>query len=147
MRASNLCLLLILYSAVAVAICSALHNTKLQEGLSSFLSPEEVAGVKASGTFITQLPEQSRTELGRVFGKSYNTQFKVILGFTLFDFLIALALAVVRKRQGIFGKIPVRTLENEFTTTEHKSKQDKDPGVVAGVVENAQEASTREQHI
>ena len=131
-------LLLTLYSAVAVAICSALHNAKLRDGLSSFLSPEQVAGVKASGSYITQLPEESRIKLGRVFGRSYDTQFKVILGFTLFNFVIAAALAVVRKKQGIFGRIPVRTLENEFTTIEPKSKQE-DSKVVAGVVENAQE--------
>lgn len=107
-------------SAVAVAICSALHNSVLRDDLSAFLSPEQIAGVKASGSFIAQLPEQSRLELGRVFGRSYNKQFKVILGFTLLNFLVGIALAVVRKKKGIFGKMPVRTLENEFTKTEEK---------------------------
>ncbi|KAL1595646.1 hypothetical protein SLS60_009335 [Paraconiothyrium brasiliense] len=103
--------------AVAVAICSALHNSVLQDDLSVFLNPGQIAGVKASGTFIAQLPEESRLELGRVFGTSYNKQFKVILAFTLLNFLTAIALAIVRKRKDIFGKMPVRTLENEFTKT------------------------------
>ncbi|KAF1971396.1 MFS general substrate transporter [Bimuria novae-zelandiae CBS 107.79] len=107
----------ILNIAVAVAICSALHNTMLQNDLSTFLDPDQVAGVRASGTFIARLPEHSRIELGRLFGRSYNRQFKVILAFTLLNFLIAVVLAGVRRKQNIFGKIPVRTLENEFTKT------------------------------
>lgn len=48
----------------------------------------------------------------------------MILGFTLLNFLIAIVLAIVRKKKGIFGKIPVRTLENEFTTSEKKEEKE-----------------------
>lgn len=37
-----------------------------------------------------------------------------MLAFALLNFLVAIALAVIRKRTGTFGKMPVRT-ENEFT--------------------------------
>ena len=138
--------ILTLISAVAVAICSALHNSILRDALSAFLNPEQVAGVKASGTLTAQLPEKSRIELGRVFGRSYNKQFKVILAFTLLNFLVAIALAVVRKRKGIFGKAPVRKLENEFTKTGDKHENERSQEATPGVVEETQQTdSTADQ--
>lgn len=59
-----------------------------------------------------------------MFGRSYNRQFKVILGFTLLNFLVAAGLAVIRKRMGVFGKIPVRTMENEFTGKKDETVDD-----------------------
>ncbi|KAL5379079.1 hypothetical protein DPSP01_008712 [Paraphaeosphaeria sporulosa] len=117
--------------AVAVAICSALHNSVLHEDLSAFLNAEQIAGVKASGTFIARLPEATRIQLGRVFGRSYNKQFKVILAFALLNFLVAIALAVARKKKGIFGKMPIRTLENEFTKIDRKHEGEKEQAVTA----------------
>lgn len=69
-----------------------------------------------------------------MFGRSYNTQFKVVLGFTLLNFLVAIVLAVVRKRKGVFGKIPVRRLGNEFTGEGDKTEEEKESkeGVVEG---------------
>lgn len=121
--------------AVAVAICSALHNSVLQDDLSAVLDPEQIAGVKASGTFIARLPEQTRIELGGVFGRSYNKQFKVVLAFTLLNFLVAIVLAIARKKKGIFGKVPVRTLENEFTRPDRKHDGGKELAVTAGASE------------
>ena len=110
----------------------------LQDNLPKFLSPDQVAGAKTSGNFIAQLPEQSRFELGRVFGRSYNKQFKVILAFALLNFLVTIALAAVRKKKGIFGKTAVRNLENEFTRTGEREKQEKNSAVATGVVEEMQ---------
>jgi hypothetical protein len=138
--------MLTLTSAIAVAICSAMHNSVLQDDLSEFLSPEQIAGVKASASFIAQLPEKSRIKLGRVFGRSYNKQFKVILAFALLNFLVAIVLAVVRKRKGIFGKMPVRTLENEFTKASHKHEGETKHGVMTGSAEPTDtEATTHQQ--
>jgi hypothetical protein len=119
----------------------------LQDDLSEFLSPKQIASVKASGTFIAQLPENSRIELGRVFGRSYNKQFKVILAFALLNFLVAIALAIVRRRKGIFGKMPVRTLENEFTKAGHRHEGEKKRGVMTGSAELTQdtEATAHQQ--
>ncbi|KAJ4301148.1 hypothetical protein N0V90_003238 [Kalmusia sp. IMI 367209] len=126
--------------AAAVAICSALHNSALEHDLPTILSPEQVAGVKASGTFIAQLPEQSHLALGEVFGRSYNKQFKVILAFTLLNFLVVIVLAVVRKRKGIFGKMPVRTLQNEFTKPASSNAEgEKSDEVATGVVKETRE--------
>lgn len=100
--------------AVAVAICSALHHSVLQSGLSGFLSAEEVAHVQESSAYIAQLPQQARQELGRVFGRSYNKQFQVMLAFTLLNFLVGILLAIIRKRDGVFGAMPERKEGNEF---------------------------------
>ncbi|KAF2441244.1 MFS general substrate transporter [Karstenula rhodostoma CBS 690.94] len=134
--------------AVAVAICSTLHNSVLRDDLSVFLNAEQVAGVKASGAFIARLPEQARIELGRVFGRSYNKQFKVIMAFALLNFLVAIALAVVRKKNGIFGKMPVRTLENEFTKTDREHEGEKEQTAMAAAAESTQEteAPTQQQN-
>lgn len=100
--------------AVAVAICSALHHSVLRSKLPTFLSAEQIALVEDSAAYSGQLPSEVQTELGRVFGHSYNRQFQVILAFSCLNFVIAIALAIVRKKMGIFGVIPQRTQENEF---------------------------------
>lgn len=100
--------------AVAVAICSALHHSELDHKLATFLSPAQIEAAKDSSYYIAQLPQDIRMKLGRVFGKSYNKQFEVILGFALLNVLVVVALAFVRKKKGIFGILPERKEENEF---------------------------------
>ncbi|KAF2644251.1 hypothetical protein P280DRAFT_466911 [Massarina eburnea CBS 473.64] len=113
--------------AVAVAICSALHHNLLDDQLPTVLSPQQAAAVEESSVFINMLPEETREQLGRVFGKSYNRQFQVMIACALLNFLVAIALAVVRKRRGIFGTIPVRKEGNEFTKTVPKEGETHDP--------------------
>ena len=43
-----------------------------------------------------------------------NRQFQVMLAFTGLNVVIAVILAMVRKRSGLFGLIPERTEGNEF---------------------------------
>lgn len=111
--------------AVAIAICSALHHSVLQSDLAGFLDPGQIAAIEKSAASIAQLPEQNREMLGRVFGKSYNRQFQVTLAFSLLNFLIAIALIVVRKKKGIFGVIPVRKEENEFMKQAPENEEEK----------------------
>ncbi|KAF2655372.1 MFS general substrate transporter [Lophiostoma macrostomum CBS 122681] len=99
---------------VAVAICSALHHSTLQSKLSRFLAPEQIKLVEESSAYVAQLPLAAQKKVGEVFGQSYNRQFSVMLAFTCSNFLVAIVLAVVRRRRGIFGLVPVRKEENEF---------------------------------
>jgi len=100
--------------AIAVAICSALHHSMLQDKLADFLDSEQINAVEQSAAFIAQLPEQDQVKLGRVFGKSYNRQFQVTLAFAVLNVLVIVVLIVVRKKKGLFGVMPVRNEENEF---------------------------------
>jgi hypothetical protein len=99
---------------VAIAICSALHHSTLQNKLSRFLTPVQIKLVEESSAYAAQLPSSAQEEVGKAFGQSYNRQFQVMLAFTCLNFLVAILLAVVRKKRGIFGLVPVRKEENEF---------------------------------
>lgn len=99
---------------VGIAICSALHGSMLRKDLTSILNPEQVSLVESSNAYVGSLPVKTRERIGRVFGRSYNRQFQVMLAFSCLNIVIALILTVVRKRMGIFGKIPKRQLDNEF---------------------------------
>jgi hypothetical protein len=102
---------------VAVAICSAIHREYLKTRLSAFLSPAQLAAVQKSNGFISQLPEDTRHRIGSIFGESYNRQFQVMLAFAGLNVIITIALALVRKRLGIFGSMPQRQDPNELTKT------------------------------
>ncbi|KAF2185136.1 MFS general substrate transporter [Zopfia rhizophila CBS 207.26] len=99
---------------IAVAICSALQHSSLRTQLPSFLSLQQVSAVEDSITAIMSLPPEAQRRVGEVFAKSYNKQYKVMLAFTLLNFLAAVTLGVVRKRKGLFGVVPVRKEGNEF---------------------------------
>ncbi|KAI4659503.1 uncharacterized protein J4E79_006035 [Alternaria viburni] len=99
---------------VAVAICSAIHREHLNTGLSSFLSREEIREMQTSTSLIAHLPDAARDRVGVVFGNSYNRQFQVMLAFTGLNVIVAVILAIVRKRSGLFGLIPERKEGNEY---------------------------------
>jgi hypothetical protein len=108
---------------VAVAICSAVQREYLNNRLSAFLSPTELAAVQKSSGFISQLPDDTRHRIGSIFGKSYNRQFQVMLAFAGLNVIITIVLALVRKRMGIFGSMPQRQDTNELAKAkEHKTK-------------------------
>lgn len=46
---------------------------------------------------------------------SDNRQFQVMLAFTGLNIIVAVILAIVRKRSGLFGLIPERKEGNEYT--------------------------------
>ncbi|KAF2749613.1 MFS general substrate transporter [Sporormia fimetaria CBS 119925] len=91
---------------VAIAICSALHNSTLRSRLPEVLSPEQVSRIEDSREFIAMLPPRLQKEVGEVFAESYNRQFQVLLGCACASLLVAIALAVVRKRNGLLGRLP-----------------------------------------
>ena len=120
---------------VAVAICSAIHREHLDKKLSDFLSPEEIRGMQSSTSTIARLPADVRDRVGIVFGGSCkcplladvgihdmltslyvldNRQFQVTLAFTGLNVVVAVILAMVRKRSGLFGLTPKRKEGNEF---------------------------------
>jgi len=103
---------------IAVSLTAALHHSYLPTHLSTFLTPSEIAAVEKNSTTIATLPLSTQRHITETFGKSYNRQFQVMLGFACLNFVVAIVLAIVRKKKGIFGKVPVRTMENEFTRKE-----------------------------
>lgn len=109
---------------VGVAICSAIHREHLNNKLPEFLSPEQMVAVTASSSFIAQMPEDLRARVGTIFGDSFNRQFHVMLAFAGFNFIVVIILAIVRKKQGLFGAIPGRNENNEFMkATKNNSKE------------------------
>ena len=99
---------------VAVAICPALHREFLNDKLPELLSVEQIAAIGDSSGFVAHLPEQLRNRVGNVFGGSYNKQFQVMLAFAGLNLIVTIILAIVRKKLGVFGKIPGRKESNEF---------------------------------
>lgn len=90
---------------VAVAICSAIHNTVLEDKLPSILPAGQPSLIENFGK-LEGLPPGLKKQLGEVFGQSYNRQFQVILGFSLLNFVVAIVLLLVRKRMGVFNAVP-----------------------------------------
>ncbi|KAB2100782.1 hypothetical protein AG0111_0g10987 [Alternaria gaisen] len=99
---------------VAVAICSAIHREHLDKELSGFLSREELGEMQRSTSMVARLPDAVRDRVGVVFGGSYNKQFQVMIAFTGLNVIVAVILATVRKRSGLFGLSPRREEGNEF---------------------------------
>lgn len=53
-----------------------------------------------------------------------------MLGFAALNFIISIVLALVRKKMGLFGSVPVRREQNEFTQAAEGSSakpKEKDP--------------------
>jgi MFS family permease len=99
---------------VAVAICSALHREFLNDKLPELLYVDQIAAIGDSSGFVAHLPEQLRNRVGNVFGESYNKQFQIMLAFAGLNLIVTIILAIVRKKLGVFGKIPERKEGNEF---------------------------------
>ncbi|KAF2792728.1 MFS general substrate transporter [Melanomma pulvis-pyrius CBS 109.77] len=114
---------------VAIAICSALHHSVLRSKLPAFLTSEQIALVEETSAYAAKMPAETRKDLGEVFGDSYNKQFQVMLGFACLNLLVTIVLALVRKRQGIFGHMPVRKLENEFMKAAEEKKDEEEGNV------------------
>jgi MFS family permease len=93
---------------VAVAICSAIHREVLNDRLSAFLSPKEIGSVAASSGYVARLPQDTRERIGVIFGESYNRQFRIMVTFAGLNVVVAVGLALVRKRLGVFGQMPKR---------------------------------------
>jgi MFS family permease len=93
---------------VAVAICSAVHREVLNHRLKHFLSPGQIANVAASSGYVARLPVDVRERIGIVFGESYNRQFRIMVAFAGANVVVAIGLALVRKRLGVFGQMPSR---------------------------------------
>ncbi|KAI8935767.1 hypothetical protein NX059_007287 [Plenodomus lindquistii] len=102
---------------IAVAICSTVHQGRLNTGLPQFLSSQDVAAAKRSGEFVVHLPEDTRHIVGVIFGESYNRQFQVMLAFNGLNVVVIIALCILRKQLGIFGKLPDKQEDNEFVNS------------------------------
>lgn len=99
---------------VAIAICSAIHREFLNQRLPEILSQVQIAAVQKSSSYIAQLPKETRYRVGRVFGQSYNRQFQIMLAFAGLNIIVAIILAIVRKKKGLYGATAQRKEANEF---------------------------------
>lgn len=113
---------------VAVAICSAVHREYLNGALPAILSSEQIAQIGDSNGFVTHLPEPLKSDIGNIFGRSYNKQFHVMLAFTGLNVIVTIILALVRKRMGLFGMTPGRTESNEFMKAADNVEKDEEVG-------------------
>lgn len=84
----------------------------------------EITAVLRSSGYIAQLPEDTRTRIGKSFGGSYNKQFQIMLAFAGLNLVVTILLAFVRKRMGIFGTMPTRKEANEFTKDAEETTMD-----------------------
>jgi MFS family permease len=113
---------------VAVAICTAVHREYTADKLTEFLSPDQIASVQTSSAALTQMPEVLKNEVASIFGGSYNRQFLIMLAFTSLNLIVAVLLALVRKRMGIFGVMVERKEDNEFMkATTKAADEEKNP--------------------
>jgi hypothetical protein len=108
---------------IAIAVCSALHHSVLRSKLPAFLTPQQITAVEETSAYIAKMPADVKEEISRVFGRSYNKQFQIMLAFALLNVAVSCALALVRKRKGIYGMMPVRTIENEFMKKNEEEKE------------------------
>jgi hypothetical protein len=86
--------------------------------------------VLSSSSLIAQLPENVRDRIGIVFGNSYNRQFQVMIGFAGLNVFVAIILAVVRRRSGVFGITPERKEGNEFMEAAGERPREKEDELV-----------------
>ncbi|KAF2809906.1 MFS general substrate transporter [Mytilinidion resinicola] len=91
---------------IGVAICSALLHNNLHTELPTFLSPAETKALDESIASLVILSPDKRIRVGKIYGQSYNKQFQVMIAFAGANLLTSLALLWVRKREGIFNKMP-----------------------------------------
>ncbi|KAF2034646.1 putative MSF multidrug transporter [Setomelanomma holmii] len=113
---------------VAVAICSAIHREYLNKRLPEYLSPAQIIAVQRSSGSIAQLPEAIRDQVGHLFGRSYNRQFQIMLAFAGLNTIVAIILAIVRKKMGLYGVMPERKEANEFTKAAELNTVDAEAG-------------------
>lgn len=131
---------------VAVAICSAIQREYTNERLAHLLSPEQIHAAQASSSFIARLPEALRSEIGEIFGQSYNRQFQVMLAFSGLNVIVGIIIVVVRKRSGIFGNIPQRKESNEFMEAVKTEEQD-EKTVETGVIGDEASQGSQEKKV
>lgn len=83
---------------VAVAICSAILHADLKSHLKSFLSPSQIVAVLSSTSSGTNLTDLDKIKLQRVYGTSYNNQFRALLAFAGLNLLATAVLLFERHR-------------------------------------------------
>lgn len=83
---------------VAVAVCSAILHADLKSHLASFLSSSQIEAVLSSTSGSSALTPHDKIKLQRVYGTSYNTQFRALLAFAGLNLLATAVLLFERHR-------------------------------------------------
>lgn len=100
--------------SVGVAICSALLNSSFGSEVGGFLTQEQASALSESISVLRQLPPKVQLQVGKGFGKIYNKQFRVMIAFAVFNFVVSVALLLLRMKMGTLGHKLEQTQDNEF---------------------------------
>lgn len=88
---------------IGLAICSSLLHARLDADLSKFLTPEQIQATTSSNFELGLLTEDDRRRVSKVYGESYDLQFRVMMAFAAVNILAAGTLwwAVWRKNKSV----------------------------------------------
>jgi len=73
--------------AIGLAITTSILNSAIRSRLSMTLSPDVVDQILRSTNVIDTLPKALQQSTREVFASEYDTQMKVVIGFTVAEFL------------------------------------------------------------
>lgn len=91
---------------IAVAICSALLHSDLRRDLPAFLNEEQTMLIDMSLANLRILQPEQVEKVRRIFGDSYNNQFRVMIAFAGANIIVTALLvyvARVKEPTGIQG--------------------------------------------
>ncbi|KAI1180244.1 drug resistance transporter [Nemania sp. FL0916] len=85
-------------SAVVVSITTAVGNGWIKDQLSGVLTSQQIGGIFRSSDTINHLPPEVQKRVRAEFGRSFNLEFHIILGFAV---AAVLSIALLWRRQQI----------------------------------------------
>lgn len=80
----------VLGGVVGLAICSAVASESVKSKLNSTISSDQLQNLLQSSLAIAQFSPEEQKATRRVYGSVFNTQMKIVMGFALASFVLAL---------------------------------------------------------
>lgn len=88
---------------IGVAICSALLHSDLRRELPAFLSAEQTEMIDQSLANLVRILPEDVERVRRVFGESFNNQFRVMIAFAVANVIVTALLVLVTSRKEPIG--------------------------------------------
>lgn len=88
-------------SVIGVAIVTCVLNSYVESRLSTILSPNQINMILQSSAVVDKLPQELRNEVRVIFGKAYNLQILILIGFSAAQILAALLMW--QRKQVVLG--------------------------------------------
>lgn len=88
-------------AVIGVAIVTCVLNSYVESRLSTILPPNQINMVLQSSAMVEKLPQELRNEVRFIFGKAYNIQMTILIGFS--GAQIPAALLMWQKKQVVLG--------------------------------------------